>query len=306
MHVYLPIAGMSVNALLMLGVGAAVGYLSGLFGVGGGFLLTPLLMVLGVPPAVAVSTGAAHICASSVSGALAQQRRNNVDARLGIVLTAGGAIGAVIGVGLVGTLRAIGQFELFVSLCYVLLLGAIGSLMLIESAAALRRPVQRATTVRAPRQHVWLQHLPLRMRFNRSKLYMSAIPAVIIGAFVGLLTAIMGVGGGFVLVPAMIYLLRIPTNVAVGTSLFQIMFVSAATALLHAAQNTTVDVVLAILLMVGGVIGAQLGVTAGEKFRAEQMRFLLAIIVLMVCARVAFDLAIPPEDLYSIEPLTAR
>ncbi|MGQ0672253.1 MAG: sulfite exporter TauE/SafE family protein [Hyphomicrobium sp.] len=301
MHIYLPIAEMSANVLVLLGMGCAVGFLSGLFGVGGGFLMTPLLIFSGVPSAVAVGTEAAQIVASSVSGAVAQYRRNNVDVKLGIVLLTGGIFGSAIGVQIVKILREIGQFDLFVSLSYVTFLGAIGALMLIESINTIRK-IRRggSPSSRRPGQHSWLHGLPLKMRFNRSKLYISAVPPLIIGAFVGFLAAIMGVGGGFIMVPAMIYLLRVPTNVVVGTSLFQIVFVTAATTVMHATTNVTVDIVLALLLMIGGVVGAQFGAAAGAKLKGEELRFLLAALVLLVCLRLGWNLVMSPEDLYSL------
>jgi uncharacterized protein len=304
MYLYLPIAEMSVNVTLLLGMGFAVGFLSGLFGVGGGFMMTPLLIFLGIPPAVAVGTGSAQIVASSVSGAIAQYRRGNVDIKMGLVLLAGGLVGTVIGVEVVRILRRLGQFDLFVALAYVTFLGTIGTLMLIESINALRK-AQRGIKPLARRgsEHGWIHGLPFKMRFRRSKLYISAIPPLAIGAFVGFLAAIMGIGGGFVILPAMIYLLRMPTNIVVGTSLFQIVFVTAAATILHAYTNNSVDLPLAILLITGGVIGAQFGTTAGEKLRGEQLRFLLAALVLFVGLRVGYDLIIKPAELYSITTL---
>ncbi|MEM9028345.1 MAG: sulfite exporter TauE/SafE family protein [Pseudomonadota bacterium] len=301
MNFYLPIAEMSVNVFVFLGMGAAVGFLSGLFGVGGGFLMTPLLIFSGIPAAVAVGTEAAQIVASSVSGAIAQWRRQNVDVKMGVVLLAGGAVGSVVGVQFVKILREAGQFDFVVSLSYVTFLGVVGALMLIESVNTIRKVRQgQAAPSRRPGQHNWIHGLPLKMRFHRSKLYISAIPPLVIGALVGFLAAIMGVGGGFIMVPAMIYLLRVPTNVVVGTSLFQIVFVTGITTVLHAAQNYTVDVVLALLLMIGGVIGAQFGAVAGERLRGEQLRFLLAALVLLVCLRMAWGLIAEPSELYSI------
>ena len=301
MNLYLPIAEMSANVFLFLGMGGAVGFLSGMFGIGGGFLMTPFLIFAGIPPAVAVGTETAQIIASSVSGAIAQYRRNNVDVKLGLVLLGGGVAGSLIGVQVVRILTAAGQFELFVSLSYVVFLGVIGTLMLIESANAIRRArAGQPISVRRPGQHSWIHGLPFKMRFRRSKLYISAVPPAMIGAFVGFLAAIMGVGGGFIMVPAMIYLLRVPTNVVVGTSLFQIVFVTAVTTVLHATTNFTVDGVLAAILMVGGVIGAQFGAAAGEKLRGEQLRFLLAALVLLVCLRIVWGLIATPDDLFSI------
>jgi len=304
MNIYLPIAEMSVNVAVFLSMGCAVGFLSGMFGVGGGFLLTPLLIFMGVPSAVAVGTGSMQILASSVAGAVAQYRRNNVDIKMGLVLVAGGVVGAVIGVALVRVLRQIGQFDLFVSLSYVLFLGAVGGLMLIESVGTIRRARSgQPVSVRKTGQHSWVHGLPFKMRFKRSKLYISAVPPAAIGAFVGFMAALMGVGGGFVMVPAMIYLLRVPTSVVIGTSLFQILFVMAATTLLQAMQNKTVDVVLALLLIVGGVVGAQIGVIAGARLKGEQLRFLLAALVLLVCLRIGWELIARPGEIYSIGPL---
>jgi uncharacterized protein len=304
MNIYLPIAEMSVNVAVFLSMGCAVGFLSGMFGVGGGFLLTPLLIFMGVPTAVSVGTGSMQILASSVSGAIAQYRRRNVDIKMGLVLVAGGVVGAAIGVGLVRILRQIGQFDLFVSLSYVLFLGAVGGLMMIESVGTIRRARSgKPVTARKTGQHSWVHGLPFKMRFKRSKLFISALPPAAIGAFVGFLAAVMGVGGGFVMVPAMIYLLRVPTSVVIGTSLFQIVFVMAVTTLLQAMQNKTVDVVLAMLLIVGGVIGAQLGVIAGARLKGEQLRFLLAALVLLVCLRIGWELIVRPGEIYSIGPL---
>ena len=304
MHVYLPIAEMSVNVLIYLGLGAAVGFLSGLFGIGGGFLMTPLLIFLGVPPAVAVGTGGAHIVASSVSGAVTQYRRNNVDVKMGLVMCVGGVIGSVIGVEIVRILRRAGQLDLVISLTYVTFLGVIGTLMMLESLSAWRKTQAGVTPpLRKSGQHSWVDGLPIKMRFHRSKLYISAIPPAFIGMFVGFLAAIMGIGGGFIVIPAMIYLLRMSTSVVVGTSLFQIVFVAALTTVLHAYQNQTVDVILAALLMFGGVFGAQIGAIAGEKLKGEQLRFLLAALVLLVCLRMGYDLVVMPGDLFSFAGL---
>lgn len=301
MNFYLPIAEMSVNIFVFLGMGGAVGFLSGMFGIGGGFLMTPLLIFSGVPAAVAVGTEAAQIVASSVSGAIAQWRRKNVDFKMGTVLLVGGLGGSLLGVEVVKLLRQIGQFEFFVSLAYVTFLGIIGMLMLMESASTIRKTrMGKPASIRRPGQHIWVHKMPLKMRFHRSKLYISAIPPLAIGMLVGFLGAIMGVGGGFIMVPAMIYLLRVPTSVVVGTSLFQIVFVTGFTTILHATMNKTVDVVLALLLMTGGVIGAQLGVKAGQKLKGEQLRFLLAALVLLVCVRIAWSMVATPDDEYSI------
>jgi hypothetical protein len=303
-QIYLPIAELSVNMLTIIGMGAAVGFLSGMFGVGGGFLMTPLLIFSGVPAAVAVATEANQIVVSSVSGALAQWRRNNVDIKMGTVLLSGGGVGTIVGVWLVKILRETGQIELIIALLYVIFLGAVGILMLIESVNALRKSRSgKPTSRRRPGQHGWMHGLPFKMRFQRSKLYISAIPPFILGMLVGLLASIMGVGGGFIMVPAMIYLLRMPTNVVIGTSLFQIIFVTAFATVLHATTNQTVDVMLALLLMIGGVIGAQFGVVAGQKLRGDQLRALLALLVLGVAVRLFFSLVIQPDELYTIGPV---
>jgi uncharacterized protein len=304
LQVYLPIAEMSVNLLVMLGLGAAVGFLSGMFGVGGGFLLTPFLIFSGISAPIAVATGANQIVATSVSGALAQWRRNNIDFRMGTVLIAGGVAGAFIGVLLLKVLREAGQAGLIISLTYVALLGTIGTLMLAESIRAIRRArAGRPPSGRRPGQHNWVHGLPLKMRFPRSRLYISAIPPLVIGWVVGLLTAFLGVGGGFIMVPAMIYLLRMPTNIVIGTSTFQIIFVTAVVTILHASINDSLDVVLALMLAAGGVMGGQFGVRAGQKLRGEQLRALLALLVLGVAVRLFLDLVLKPEDLYTVTPL---
>ncbi|MSP90134.1 MAG: sulfite exporter TauE/SafE family protein [Alphaproteobacteria bacterium] len=300
MHIYLPIAELSVNIFLILGMGAGVGFLSGLVGVGGGFLMTPLLIFSGVPPAVAVGTEANQIVASSVSGVLAHWKRGNVDVKMGLVLLVGGFIGSTVGVYLFTILRRLGQVDLVISLSYVVFLGIIGVLMLFESGRAMLRR-KRATPQRGKlHQHMWLHGLPLKMRFRKSKLYISALLPLAIGAIVGMLAAIMGVGGGFIMVPAMIYVLGMPTSVVVGTSLFQIIFVTANVTFLQAVQNQTVDVVLAVLLLVGGVIGAQVGSRFSAKLHGEQLRGLLALLVLAVVAKLLFDLVVTPTDVYSL------
>ena len=299
MQIYLPIAEVSVNAFLLLGLGGMVGVLSGMFGVGGGFLMTPLLFFIGIPPAVAVATEANQIVASSFSGVLAHLKRRTVDLRMGGVLLVGGLIGAAWGVQIFNTLKAIGQVDLLVRLSYVVFLGIIGSLMFVESLNAIRKS-RAGRPVPKRKKHTWVHNLPFKMKFRTSGLYISVIPPVLVGVFVGILAAIMGVGGGFIMVPAMIYLLGMPTKVVVGTSLFQIIFVTAFTTLLHATTNFTVDVVLAVLLLVGGVIGAQVGTRLGARLKAEQLRILLAGMVLLVCGKLALDLLLQPAELYSL------
>ncbi|AKS45060.1 hypothetical protein SAMN05444287_0148 [Octadecabacter temperatus] len=299
MQIYLPIAEVSVNAFLLLGLGGLVGILSGMFGVGGGFLMTPLLFFIGIPPAVAVATEAVQIVASSFSGVLAHLRRKTVDLRMGTVLLTGGLIGAAVGVVLFNYLKSLGQVDLLVKLCYVVFLGIIGGLMFVESWRAIRRSkLNNPPPVR--RKHGLVHALPLKMKFRVSGLYISVIPPLVVGLLVGILAAIMGVGGGFIMVPAMIYLLGMPTKVVIGTSLFQIIFVTAFTTMLHATTNYTVDIVLAVLLLVGGVIGAQIGTRIGVKMKAEQLRILLAIMVLLVCGKLALDLLLMPTELYSL------
>ncbi len=299
MDIYLPIAEISVNVFLLLGMGGGVGFLSGLFGVGGGFLMTPLLMFIGIPPAVAVATEANQIVASSVSGVLAHWRRGNVDIKMGVVLLVGGVAGSSVGVVLFTFLRELGHIDLVIKLSYVVFLSTIGTLMLIESVKVMMvRQKKGAITTR--RSHTWLHGLPFKMRFRKSKLYISAILPLSIGFVVGILAAIMGVGGGFVMVPAMIYLLGMPTSVVVGTSLFQIIFVTANVTVLQSVSNQTVDVVLALLLLAGGVIGAQVGARAGAKLHGEHLRGLLAIMVLGVCLKLAYDLVVTPTDLFAI------
>lgn len=299
MQIYLPIAEVSVNAFLLLGLGGLVGVLSGMFGVGGGFLMTPLLFFIGIPPAVAVATEANQIVASSFSGVLAHFKRRTVDLRMGTVLLVGGLTGAALGVVIFNYLKSLGQVDLLVKLCYVIFLGIIGSLMFVESLNAIRKSRKNTGPIKR-KKHNWIHGLPFKMRFRVSGLYISVIPPVLVGVFVGILSAIMGVGGGFIMVPAMIYLLGMPTKVVVGTSLFQIIFVTAFTTLLHATTNYTVDMALAVLLLVGGVIGAQFGAVIGAKLKAEQLRILLALMVIAVCLKLALDLLIMPSELYSL------
>ena len=297
MQIYLPIAEVSVNMFLLLGIGGLVGILSGMFGVGGGFLITPLLFFVGIPPAVAVATSANQIVARSVSGLMAHVKRRGVDFIMGGVLLAGGLVGSALGVQVFTLLKAAGQVDLLVNLCYVVFLGIVGGLMMIESVRAIMRS-KHAPPKR--RKHNWVHNLPFKLKFRVSGLYISVIPPLMVGMLVGLLAAIMGVGGGFIMVPAMIYLLGMPTKVVIGTSLFQIIFVAGFTTFMHAVTNNTVDIILAILLLIGGVVGAQIGTRLGVKLRAEQLRILLAAIVLLVCTKLALDLLIEPSELYSI------
>jgi uncharacterized membrane protein YfcA len=300
--IYLPIAELSANILIILGMGAAVGFLSGMFGVGGGFLITPLLFFIGVPPAVAVATGANQVVASSISGVLAQLRRKGVDFTMGTVLLVGGFIGSALGVWVFGIMTRLGQIDLFVQLSYVVFLGLIGAMMFQESLRSLLRARKANAPIRRAHVHSWVHGLPFKMKFRASGLYISVIPPALIGAAVGFLSAIMGVGGGFILVPAMIYLLGMPTKVVIGTSLFQIIFVTSFTTVMHAVNSQTVDMMLALLLILGGVIGAQLGTRVGVRLKAEQLRILLSLLVLTVSIRIAVDLLVTPSELYSVAP----
>tara|TARA_A100000164_G_scaffold71647_1_gene60057 strand:- start:748 stop:1668 length:921 start_codon:yes stop_codon:yes gene_type:complete len=305
MYIYLPIAEMSVNIFLILAMGGGIGFLSGLFGVGGGFLMTPLLIFIGVPAPVAVGTEANQIVASSVSGVLAHWRRGNVDFKMGSILLVGGFFGSSAGVVLFKYLQLIGQIDLVIKLSFVVFLGIIGSLMFWESIRTIIRSHNPASRRRKLHQHNWLHGLPFKVRFRKSKLYISAIPPFAIGAVVGVLSAIMGVGGGFIMVPAMIYLLGMPTSVVIGTSLFQIIFVTANVTFLQALTVQTVDILLAVLLLAGAVVGAQFGSKYSVRMKGEQLRALLAIMVIGVCIKIIIDLITKPTDLYSITPLLA-
>jgi uncharacterized membrane protein YfcA len=292
---------MPVNIFLIIGLGAAVGFLSGMFGVGGGFILTPFLMFWGIPPAVAVATQSTQIVASSVSGAISHWRKDNVDFKMGGVLLGGGLIGSILGIQVFNALKAAGQADLFISLSYVIFLGSVGGLMFWESLQAVRHGGSNVGSVRRePGGHYWVHGWPLKMRFQRSKLYISAIPPALLGVLIGLLAVIMGVGGGFILVPAMIYLLRMPTSIVIGTSLFQITFVAAFSTLLHAITNQSVDAILAALLILGGVFGAQFGVRYGERLRSDWLRLCLAALVVLICLRLGFDLVWPPADPFNL------
>jgi uncharacterized membrane protein YfcA len=300
MQIYLPIAEVSANVLTLLGIGGGVGLLSGMFGVGGGFLITPLLFFIGIPPAVAVATGVNQVVASSISGVLAHLRRKTVDLKMGTVLLVGGLMGSAVGVWLFRLLTGLGQIDLAVQLSYVVFLGIIGILMLQEGLRAWVRSTRPNAQRRKLHTHLWLHNLPLKMKFRVSGLYISVIPPVLVGALVGVLAAIMGVGGGFIMVPAMIYLLGMPTKVVVGTSLFQIIFVTAFTTVMHAVTSHSVDILLAVFLILGGVVGAQIGTQIGLRLKAEQLRVFLALIVLAVAIKILTDLTLRPAELYSI------
>jgi len=281
-----------------------VGGLSGLFGVGGGFLMTPLLIFLGIPPVVAVGTEAPHVLASSVSGVIAHWRRKNVDFKMGFFLLIGGIIGSTIGVNLFKILSAFGQIDIVIQMLFLIFLGFIGFSMAFESAKTTITKYRTTSSIRTKlHQHSWIHGLPFKIRFHRSKLYISAIPPIIIGFFVGILSAMMGVGGGFIMIPAMVYILGMSTNVVVGTSLFQIIFVTSNSTFFQSYLNQTVDIVLAGLMIVGGVIGAQIGARLGSKLKAEYLRGILAILVLIVCAKIFTDLTLKPTNLFSLELL---
>ncbi len=301
MDIYLPIAEVSENVFVLLALGGGVGFLSGLFGVGGGFLTTPLLIFIGIPPAISVATGANQTLAASVSGTISHWRKGNVDFKMGGVLVAGGLVGSVFGVWLFKILRNLGQLELTISILYVLLLGSLGFMMVIESVRSWVRR-RKAVGGRKLHQHTWLHGLPWKVRFPKSRLYISAWLPLGLGFFVGVMSAIMGVGGGFIMVPAMIYLLGMPTLIVVGTSLFQIIFVTASVTVLQAAQNQTVDLVLALILLVGGVVGAEMGSRVSTRLMGEQLRAMLGIIILAVGIKMLTDLTLPPPDLYHVVP----
>jgi len=300
-EIYLPIADLPVNVFLVLGMGLAVGFISGMFGIGGGFLMTPLLIFIGISPAVAVATVSSHIAASSFSGAITYWRRRALDLALALMLLAGGIAGTISGVLLFTELRALGQLDITIGLAYVLLLGSVGTIMLAEGVRAMLRERQgKPIALRRPGAHTWIHRLPLKVRFKQSRIYVSAIPVCGIGLLMGFLGAVMGIGGGFLLVPMLIYFLRVPTNVVIGTSMVLTLVTMASATVLHAATNHLVDAVLAVLLMAGGVTGAQFGARAGQKMRGDRLRLLLGCLVLAVGLRFAYDLVVPPSDLYFI------
>jgi len=300
MSIYLPIAEMNINIFLIVFIGMIVGALSGLFGVGGGFLMTPLLIFLGIPPVVAVGSEAPHVLASSVSGVIAHWRKKNVDFKMGFFLLSGGVIGSTLGVHLFKLLKTYGQIDIVIQFLFIIFLGFIGMSMAFESAKTTIKNYRTTSAIRTKlHQHSWIHGLPFKLRFHRSKLYISALPPILIGFFVGVLSAMMGVGGGFIMIPAMVYILGMSTNVVVGTSLFQIIFVTANSTFFQSYINQTVDIVLSALMILGGVIGAQIGVRLGSQLKAEYLRGILAILVLLVCAKILTDLILTPSDLFS-------
>ena len=302
MTLYLPIAELPINVFLIFGMGAAVGLISGMFGVGGGFLMTPLLIFSGIAPAIAVATMTAQVTAASFSGALTYYRRGALDTRLALVLTAGGLIGAALGVAAFDLLQRLGQLDVVIALAYVFFLGTVGSLMFWESIRAILRARRgHRPNAAKPGHHPWVHKLPFKMRFPRSRIYLSVLPVLGIGAAIGFLGSVLGIGGGFMLVPALIYLLRIPSSIVVGTSLMQIVLVMAGAAFMHAVSNGGVDVVLALVLMIGSTLGAQIGASIGSQLKAEHLRVLLAVLVLGVGLRFAVDLVVTPDAPYTIE-----
>ena len=304
MQIYLPIAELPVNVFLLLAMGIAVGFISGMFGIGGGFLMTPLLIFTGIPPAVAVASVTTHIAASSFSGALSYWRRGALDPALAVTLLAGGVLGTGCGVWLFSLLRAVGQLDITIGVSYVTLLGAVGALMVVESIRAIRRSRQgKPAQIRRGGSHTWIHGLPFKIRFKQSRIYVSAVPVWVIGFVIGFVGAIMGIGGGFLLVPMLIYLLRVPTNVVIGTSMVLTLVTMALATVMHAATHHLVDAVLALILMIGGVTGAQFGARAAQKIRSEQLRLLLGLLVLGVGLRFAFDLVVQPDELFSIRLL---
>ena len=300
MQVYLPIAELSMNLFFLVGIGGAVGFLSGLFGVGGGFLLTPLLIFSGVPSSVAVASVTGQVVAASTSGALSYYRRGQIDLHMAMYLVLSGVLGAFGGVATFQVLRAAGQLDLVISLGFLILLGSVGTLMLFEAARAIMK--RRAGIVvreKLPNQHNWFHGLPWRVRFKKSRLYISVIPVLALGVAIGFVGSLLGIGGGFILVPALVYILRMPGNMVIGTSLLQVVAMMAATTILHAVSSQSVDILLAFCLMVGGTVGAQFGASAGKYLRGEQLRALLAILVLAVAIRFGISLIMAPVDAYS-------
>ncbi len=307
MEIYLPIADLPVNVFLVFAMGLAVGFISGMFGIGGGFLMTPLLIFIGVSPAVSVATVATHIAASSFSGALLYWRRRALDLALALMLLVGGIVGTALGVWLFTLLRSIGQLDLVIALAYVILLCSVGSAMIVESVRAiLRRRRGEIQDVRRPGSHTWVHGLPIKVRFKQSRLYISVIPVWVIGFAMGFLGAIMGIGGGFILVPLLIYVLRVPTNVVIGTSLVLTLMTMATATVLHAVTNHLVDALLALILMLGGVTGAQFGAQAGQRMHSERLRLLLGLLIFAVGLRFAINLFVTPADLYSFRILEGQ
>jgi uncharacterized membrane protein YfcA len=302
MEIYLPIAQVTQDVFVLLTLGLVMGFLSGMFGVGGGFLLTPLLIFLGVPEPVAVASSANQLIGASLSGVIMHWRRGNVDFKMGTVLVVGGIVGSLAGVQLFGLLRRLGQIDLVISLSYVILLSTLGTMMMIESVGAIIRAAQPGARPRRLHQHSWFHRLPFKMRFRRSKLYISALLPLSLGFAIGVLSAILGIGGGFLVIPAMIYILGMPASVVPGTSLFQTIFITASATILQAVTNQTVDILLALIVLVGSVVGVQYGARFGARMSGEYLRVTLAAVILAVGAKLLFDLTVPPDNVYSVAP----
>ena len=302
MDIYLPIAQVTQDVFVLLGLGLVMGFLSGMFGIGGGFLLTPLLIFIGVPQPVAVASSTNQLVGASLSGALNHWRRGNIDLKMGTVLVAGGIVGSLAGVQLFSMLRRLGQIDLVISLSYVILLSTLGTMMMIESIGAIVRARRPGARRRRLHQHTWFHRLPFKMRFRRSKLYISALLPLTLGFTVGIMSAVLGIGGGFLIVPAMIYVLGMPASVVPGTSLFQTVFIAASATILQAVTNQTVDGLLALLMLVGSVVGVQYGTKYGARLSGEYLRVGLAALILAVGAKLLFDLTVPPDNIYSIAP----
>ena len=303
MQIYLPVAQIAVNLFLILSLGLAVGFLSGMLGVSGGFIATPLLIFIGIPSGIAVASQASPVAAAALVGTIRQGGRNSVDYKMGLMLLSGGVLGSAVGVAIFRVLQQLGQIDFVIKVSYFVLLGAIGTLMLVESVQAYRasRKGHRA----ARKAHTWIHNLPLKMRFYRSGLYISAIPIVLLGFFVAIMTAILGTGGAFILIPAKVYLLRMRTTLAIGTSQFQMFIVACMATVMHAAIDHTVDILLALLLVIGSAVGAQFGVRAGARLQAEELRIALAVLILGIALRLFFELAIRPNNLYTIIQVTS-
>jgi hypothetical protein len=300
MEIYLPVAQLAVNSFVLLGIGLAVGFLSGMLGVSGGFITTPLLIFYGIPSGIAVASQASPIAASALVGAIRQGGKKSVDYKMGLWLLLGGLAGSAIGVTIFRLLQQAGQIDFTIRVSYLVLLGSIGALMLVESVRAIRAARKGVRIERRPGQHTWIHRLPFKMRFYRSALYISVIPVVVLGLMVGIMTAILGTGGAFILIPAKVYLLRMRTTLAIGTSQFQMFIVACMATVLHSAVDHTVDIVLALILVIGGVVGAQFGVRAGARLRAEELRTALALLIIAIAIRLLFELTLTPSDFYSV------
>jgi uncharacterized membrane protein YfcA len=304
MEIYLPVAQLAVNLFVILALGLAVGFLSGMLGVSGGFVTTPLLIFYGIPSGVAVASQASPVAAAALVGAIRQSSKKSVDYKMGLWLLLGGLAGSATGVGIFRILQQLGQIDFVVRISYLLLLGTIGGLMLTESLRAIFASRLGRRIDRRPGQHTWIHRLPLKMRFYRSNLYISVIPVIVLGYLVGIMTAILGTGGAFMLIPAKVYLLRMRTTLAIGTSQFQMFIVACMATIMHAVVDQTVDIILALILVAGGVIGAQFGVNAGGRLKAEELRTALSLLILAIAVRLFFEIVVRPTHIYSIIQLS--